>query len=365
VINMADDRFELMERIGDGLFVTDDRLRVVFWNRAAEELTGFSRSDMKGRRCFDRDALNPRTLSGAPLPADGALSPEGPGALPLMIRMDSKDGAEIVASLSLWPLLDGDGQTVGSIGILRDMGEEYRRRKLAGEIQARIVRTGTVVRAGLRIDALRLPMDDVGGDYIEAFFLDGDVLIGTVAETAGRGISSVLTAMVYGTLLHGSFSRLRKPGEVLANVNRGFLETAGTEGDPLGACLLSVDAATGASRWASAGHPAALLFCRDGGTRRLKESLATPAFRLGIEEDADFPEIGFQMERGDLLLVGSDGLYGSQCVHGGPFGTEGAVRFLSGYRGDDPLADLGRAVRRESPFDAPPDDLSALAVTRL
>jgi hypothetical protein len=41
------------------------------------------------------------------------------------------------------------------------------------------------------------------------------------------------------------------------------------------------------------------------------------------------------------------------------------VKVLAEYRGEDPLADLGRAVRRESPFDAPPDDLSALAVTRL
>lgn len=354
---MAENRFELMDRIGDGLFVTDREGRVVFWNRAAGELTGFSRGEMEGRRWLDRDALNPRTLSGSPL--------AGPEASAPIVRLDSKDGAEIVASWNLWPILDGEGETVGNVGLFRDMGGEYRERRLAGEIHARMMRGETVVRAGLRVETLWVPKDDVGGDYIEAFFLDGDVLMATVAETGGRGMASTLIAMVYRALLHASFSRLREPGEVLANVNRGFLETAGMDGDPLGACLLSVDAATGASRWASAGHPAALLFSRDGAGYRLKESPATSAFRLGTEEDPTIPQAAFTMERGDLLLIGSEGLFGSECIHGGPFGAEGAVRFLSSCRGERPLADLGRAVRRDSPFDVPRKDLSALAVARL
>lgn len=365
---MPEERFRLMDGIGDGVFVTDTERRVVFWNRAAEDLTGFPRLAMAGRRIEDRDALNPRNLSGAaPSPEDGPQ--EGGGApadsSPRMVLMDTRDGMEFAASLSVWPLLDDQGGTVGSIGLFRDVGEERRRTRLAGEIHARMIRTGTVIRAGLRIDTLWIPKDAVGGDYLEAFFLDGDVLMATVAETAGRGICSTLIAMVYRTLLHASFARVRGPGMALADVNRGFLDTAGMDGDPLGACLLSVDGATGDSRWASAGHPAALQFRRDGEGLALKGTHATSAFRLGTEEDAEFPEVGFRMERGDLLLVGSDGLFGSSCIHGGPFGAEGAVRFLSEYRGEDPLPELGRAVRRESPFDAPQDDLSALAVTRL
>ena len=37
---------------GDALFVFDEELRIVSWNRAAEELTGFRTEEVIGRRCW-------------------------------------------------------------------------------------------------------------------------------------------------------------------------------------------------------------------------------------------------------------------------------------------------------------------------
>lgn len=368
MINMADDRYGLLDSIGDGVFVTDRGLRVAFWNRAAEDITGFTASAMAGRRVSDRDALRLRTLSGAALSGEDELlgdGREGAGGIPRLVRMDSGSGMELVTSLDLWPLFDAQGETTGYLGRFRPMEEEHRRRKLAEDIHARMVRTGTTVRAGLRIEAVRLPAPEAGGDYLETFFLDGDVLMTTMAETGGRGMSSTLIAMVYRTLLHASFAKLRAPGEVLAAVNRGFLETAGMDGDPLAAGLLAVDPALGEARWASAGFPAALQFRREASGFRKVETRPAAGFRLGTEEDAGFPETAFRLERGDMLLLGSPGLFDAECIRGGPYGADGVVRFLAGYGGGEPVQDLVRAVRKESPFEQPPADLSAVAVTRL
>ena len=44
--------FEALRDAGDGAFVIDENLRVVFWNKAAEAILGFGRNDVAGRRCY-------------------------------------------------------------------------------------------------------------------------------------------------------------------------------------------------------------------------------------------------------------------------------------------------------------------------
>ena len=96
----------------------------------------------------------------------------------------------------------------------------------------------------MRVDTLFEPVDEIGGDFLEAFFLDERTLIATLADATGHGISASLFTMVYKTLLHASFALHRDPGKVLEQVNRGFLESAGIDGYYIGACLVSYDTAT-------------------------------------------------------------------------------------------------------------------------
>ena len=43
----------ILDSLGDGVYVTDVDRRIVYWNRAAEQITGWSMHDMVGRHCFD------------------------------------------------------------------------------------------------------------------------------------------------------------------------------------------------------------------------------------------------------------------------------------------------------------------------
>lgn len=42
-----------LEGVADGVHVVDARQRIIFWNQAAERLTGFRRGDVVGRYCYD------------------------------------------------------------------------------------------------------------------------------------------------------------------------------------------------------------------------------------------------------------------------------------------------------------------------
>lgn len=44
--------FEALRNAADGAFVIDDELRVVYWNKAAENILGFTDEDVSGRFCY-------------------------------------------------------------------------------------------------------------------------------------------------------------------------------------------------------------------------------------------------------------------------------------------------------------------------
>ena len=44
--------YEALNGAADGAFVVDEELRIKFWNRAAEEITGFGESDVLGQKCY-------------------------------------------------------------------------------------------------------------------------------------------------------------------------------------------------------------------------------------------------------------------------------------------------------------------------
>lgn len=44
--------FEALKNAGDGAFVIDEELHILFWNRAAETILGFDSSDVAGLHCY-------------------------------------------------------------------------------------------------------------------------------------------------------------------------------------------------------------------------------------------------------------------------------------------------------------------------
>ncbi len=43
----------ILDSLGDGVYVTDLERKIIYWNRAAERITGWVGADIVGRHCFD------------------------------------------------------------------------------------------------------------------------------------------------------------------------------------------------------------------------------------------------------------------------------------------------------------------------
>jgi sigma-B regulation protein RsbU (phosphoserine phosphatase) len=357
---------EFLDQVQDGLYIIDASRAIVFWNRAAEELTGFSAAQMVGKRCIDSTLMDHTTLVGDSLCRGDVCLLERcihrglGGTVPQIILMNTASGKPLPISLSVGPLQGPDGESIGVIAIFRGMREEYQQRKLAVEIQKRMITMHGFSRNGARVETIYAPVDEIGGDFLEAFFLDERTLIATIADATGHGISASLFTMVYKTLLHSSFTGHRRPAEVMASINRGFLETAGVDGFYISSCLVSYDPATRRGSYAAAGHPRGLIFRREGSGYALRERLAIQSLMLGVDDAARFTEIEFQLDPSEFLLISSDGILEAPCRTGGQFGVEGVREFFARYTGSRPLDDLLAEVRSRSSFQPLGDDVSLL-----
>ncbi len=119
---------ELFENANDGIYTLDREGRFTSFNRKAEELTGYARNEVLGKRysmlCATpverRKAIEAfiRNLQGAAHRSELAI-----------VR---KDGREIILELSTRPLLKGS-QIVGIQGIARDITERKEIEKMKAE----------------------------------------------------------------------------------------------------------------------------------------------------------------------------------------------------------------------------------------
>ena len=64
ILSMERSITTMLSRTADGAMLVDEQGTVVFWNKAAERLLGFSKTDVIGRPCHE--VMRGETLSGQP-----------------------------------------------------------------------------------------------------------------------------------------------------------------------------------------------------------------------------------------------------------------------------------------------------------
>jgi len=359
---------KILDQIKDGIFITDIYKKIVYWNQGAEELTGFKSNEILGRYCYDIGNLCKmdhvgNTLCGPEIcPLERALASGTSGVYPHIVFIETKNGSELPISINVGPIHDINGKTVGGICVFRDMREEFRQMVLASEIQKKMITLGKIRKNGLSVETMYKPANEIGGDFLEAFFLDNKNLVATIADATGHGISASLFTMIYKTLLHASFAHLDDPAEVLKEVNYVFLQTTQIEGYYITANIVIINPNTLIGKLSSAGHPPALIFNKTETGYKLRRELNIRSIMIGVDENINFQEIEFQLEKDDLLLLSSDGLLEAECIGETLFKKEGIEEFLADYTGYNMLNDLMVHMNKKSKYVELIDDVSLIKI---
>jgi len=357
--------FDVLEQMQDGIFIVDREYSIRYWNPAASGILGYPAREVCGWSCKTLGPLCKRDANGSPLCGEGhcplAFSISGgfSGRYPHYVFMRAADGREVPLSLSVSPLRDPDGRTIGGICQFRDMTEEYGQLKLAGEIQKHMVTTRGFSRDGLRVETLFKPLEVTGGDYVEAFVTDTGLVAASSADATGHGVSAALFAMIYKTLFHGSIKDTYAPSEMLETINRDFCRMSTVEGYYLTASVVIIDPSSRTGFFASAGHPMALVFRSRSGLL-VPEPIRERSFMIGMVEGAKYAQSPLRLGPGDKLLLASDGIYEAEDGAGEAFGIEGVASFFA--EGGRTLEELYGVLRERNPLGDLADDVSAILI---
>jgi nitrogen fixation negative regulator NifL len=119
----SEERYRLItETVRDGIFMADLEGRLIYGNRAAEELTGYSLAEFAGRPISSMLSVEHARQSGARLAAIRAGQDMTTSFEAELVR---KDGTPVWVEAQAADIRK-DGQVVGRIGVVRDITERRR-----------------------------------------------------------------------------------------------------------------------------------------------------------------------------------------------------------------------------------------------
>jgi sigma-B regulation protein RsbU (phosphoserine phosphatase) len=169
--------------------------------------------------------------------------------------------------------------------------------------------------------------EETGGDYID--ILDGDdgKICVVVGDVTGHGVGAALLMATVRSLLRARYEVDSDLAGVITSVNSKLAADMGDSGRFVTLFILEIDPASWESSWVRAGHDPAWLFCRNDGSI---VSLSGPGVVLGVDGDFVYSEIKKDgLEPGDVILIGTDGIWETTNPEGTMFGKQRLEQLLS------------------------------------
>lgn len=242
-----------------------------------------------------------------------------------------------------------------------DHFERIRRRRdlqLAAELQWEMLPVLAYSCAHYDIAGSLEPAYEIGGDTFDYAVAPNDLTV-SVSDAMGHGLRAALLASLAVTTMRNA--RRRGDGVVeQANSAAAHLAAQFTGEFFVTLSLLRIDVPSGAVAAVNAGHQLPILV-RDGLVRAVELDAAPP---LGMFADTFYVPERVQLQRGDRLILISDGIVEATPVGGQPFGEGGLHELLRGMIGlsaVETVRQLTSAVRAHRAGDLQ-DDATAVCL---
>ena len=107
----------ILDSIADGVFTIDLDFNITYFNHSAETITGVSKDQALGQKCFDVFRANICQTSCAL----GQTIHTGKKGINIPINLLTSQGDRISATVSTSVLMDNQGKTIGGVEIFRDI----------------------------------------------------------------------------------------------------------------------------------------------------------------------------------------------------------------------------------------------------
>lgn len=112
----------LLDNLYDAVYSVDRQRRITYWNRSAEQLTGFEASEVTGRHCRDNILVHVNeegvNLCETACPLSRAMEEGVPGEVDIFLH--HREGHRIPVTVRCSPIRDASGRVIGAIEVFRD-----------------------------------------------------------------------------------------------------------------------------------------------------------------------------------------------------------------------------------------------------
>lgn len=234
---------------------------------------------------------------------------------------------------------------------------------VAHRIQMEILPTDFVLPQGyenIDIDGFLAPARQVGGDFYDFWMKDGKLYF-TIGDVSGKGIAAAIVMAMTCTMFRSLVSKHDSPCEIMGILNETLSRNNQTE--MFVTMFLGIlDTSTGEMVYCNAGHNAPYLFSTEEGCKKLP---VRPKLPLGLFGTTKYVEEKYVMQKGQSLLLYTDGLTEAENNERKQMGTQRVEQLLSilgGKTSHEVLTDIRKQLRLFVGEAEQSDDLTLFAI---
>jgi serine phosphatase RsbU (regulator of sigma subunit) len=191
----------------------------------------------------------------------------------------------------------------------------------AMEVQQNLLPNAGFVWDGLNVAGRSLFCDETCGDYYD-YFEKSDNASRTISIVVGdvsdHGLSSALLMTTARAFLRERASRSGNVSTIVGNVNRHLTHDVQASGRFMTLFYAEIDCKDRSIRWVRAGHEPALIY--DPRSGEFDELGGQGGLPLGVFEDARYEEYHRELAAGQVLVIGTDGIWEARNREGQMFG---------------------------------------------
>lgn len=304
-----------------GIYITDRERKIIFWNHAAEKITGYGSAEVVGRSCKD-DILchldrHGRELCGTEFcPLHQSIIRGEASTVNTYVFGKCRNGKRLPMSVSVSPVRDAAGAVIGGMEVFRAARHEFEQLKMAQAIQRKMMPENPHLFSKWPISFLWNPAEMIGGDLVHFVERNDGTLGGIIVDVSGHGTASALITSFLWKLFEASVRENDVPSLVLTVLIQKYLELE-IESHFFSAQCFIFDPKKQMLKFSSAGHPYPIVVDA-GGRGKYLPTEGDLAGLFGLPSLKDY-EIDLSASR---IIFYSDGLVESRDPAGEIFGEE-------------------------------------------
>jgi sigma-B regulation protein RsbU (phosphoserine phosphatase) len=274
---------------------------------------------------------------------------------------------QFILSFSVDPTAP-DEDLMSSLGIMRlAVDQKLRQNRFlsalneARQIQMSILPKRSLRRGSIEVAGYTAPAEIVGGDYFDFIPLSDRILGIAIADASGHGLPAALQVRDVYTGLRMGVERDFKIVRTVERLNRIINQSRMTTRF-VSLFYGEIEELEGNFMYVNAGHPPPIHF-HSGGVTMLRQT----GMVLGPSATSTYSR-GFRLlERGDAILMYTDGMFEAHGADGSEFGLDRLIEAFSAIR-EKPADEIARRlienVREWSGGEACEDDQTVVVLKR-